>query len=102
MGIIIWLIVGGIWLASSLIMRRTLSRNLPNIVVGVVGAVIAGLLFGGGSSLNNGLDRDIPLFADWGDHPSGDLNQIRGNVRWARTCSSAKAAAIPVRPFFCH
>ncbi|KAF1693656.1 GlsB/YeaQ/YmgE family stress response membrane protein [Pseudoxanthomonas jiangsuensis] len=50
MGIIIWLIVGGIvgWLAS-LIMRRDAQQGiLLNIVVGIVGAVLAGWLFGGG------------------------------------------------------
>lgn len=50
MGIIIWLIVGGIvgWLAS-LIMRRDAQQGiLLNIVVGIVGALLAGWLFGGG------------------------------------------------------
>ena len=45
MGIIIWLIVGGIcgWLAS-LIMRTDAQQGIIlNIVVGIVGAVIAGL-----------------------------------------------------------
>ena len=54
MGIIVWLIVGGVvgWLAS-LIMRTDRQQGiLLNIVVGVVGAVIAGLLFGGGASTN--------------------------------------------------
>ena len=46
MGIIIWLIVGGIvgWLAS-LIMKRDASQGIfLNIVVGIVGALIAGWL----------------------------------------------------------
>ncbi|MBO9717281.1 MAG: GlsB/YeaQ/YmgE family stress response membrane protein [Pseudoxanthomonas sp.] len=50
MSIIIWLIVGGIvgWLAS-LIMRRDAQQGiLLNIVVGIVGALLAGWLFGGG------------------------------------------------------
>ena len=50
MGIIIWLIVGGIvgWLAS-LIMRRDGQQGiLLNIVVGIVGALLAGWIFGGG------------------------------------------------------
>ena len=50
MGIIIWLIVGGIvgWLAS-LIMRRDAQQGiLLNIIVGIVGAVLAGRIFGGG------------------------------------------------------
>lgn len=50
MGIIIWLIVGGIcgWLAS-LIMRTDAQQGIIlNIVVGIVGAVIAGFIFGHG------------------------------------------------------
>ena len=48
MGIIIWLIVGGVvgWLAS-LIMRTDAQQGiLMNIVVGIVGAVLAGLVLG--------------------------------------------------------
>ncbi len=50
MGIIIWLIIGGIvgWLAS-LVMRRDAQQGiLLNIVVGIVGAALAGWIFGGG------------------------------------------------------
>ena len=49
MHIIIWLIIGGIvgWLAS-LVMRTDAQQGiLLNIVVGIVGAFIAGLIFGG-------------------------------------------------------
>lgn len=49
-GIIIWLIVGGVvgWLAS-LVMRTDAQQGiLLNVVVGIVGAFIAGLIFGGG------------------------------------------------------
>ncbi len=49
-GIIVWLVVGGIcgWLAS-LVMRTDAQQGiLLNIVVGIVGAFIAGLIFGGG------------------------------------------------------
>ncbi|HEX8667680.1 MAG TPA: GlsB/YeaQ/YmgE family stress response membrane protein [Allosphingosinicella sp.] len=58
MGIIIWLIVGGVvgWLAS-IIMRTDAQQGiLLNIVVGIVGAFLAGLIFGGGS-----INRDINL-----------------------------------------
>lgn len=59
MGFIIWLIVGGIvgWLAS-LIMRTDGQQGIIlNIVVGIVGAVIAGLIFGGGNiNQSNPLD----------------------------------------------
>ena len=51
MGLIIWLIVGGVvgWLAS-LVMRTDAQQGLLlNIVVGVVGAFIGGLIFTGGT-----------------------------------------------------
>ena len=64
MGIIIWLIVGGIcgWLAS-LIMRTDAQQGIIlNIVVGIVGAVIAGLLFGGRTS-NDGITIESFLYS---------------------------------------
>ncbi|KAG1188120.1 hypothetical protein G6F35_014322 [Rhizopus arrhizus] len=50
MGIIIWLIVGGIvgWLASIIMKRDAQQGIILNIVVGIVGALISGWLFGGG------------------------------------------------------
>ena len=63
MGIIIWLIVGGVcgWLAS-LIMRTDAQQGiLLNIVVGIVGAVIAGLIFGG--SINSALTVETFLYS---------------------------------------
>ena len=50
MGIIIWLIVGGIcgWLASMIMRTDAQQGVLMNIVVGIVGAVIAGFIFGAG------------------------------------------------------
>ncbi len=51
MGIIIWLIVGGVvgWLAS-LIMRTDGQQGIIlYIVVGIVGAFLASLIIGGGS-----------------------------------------------------
>ena len=54
-GFIVWLVIGGIvgWLAS-LVMRTDAQQGiLLNIVVGIVGAFIGGLLFGG--SINNGV-----------------------------------------------
>ena len=57
-GIIVWLVVGGIigWLAS--IIMRTDARQgiLMNIIVGIVGAFLAGLIFNGGS-----INQDINL-----------------------------------------
>lgn len=63
-GIIIWLIVGGIcgWLAS-LIMRTDAQQGIIlNIVVGVIGAVIAGLLLGKGN-INQGFSIESFLWS---------------------------------------
>jgi uncharacterized membrane protein YeaQ/YmgE (transglycosylase-associated protein family) len=59
MGIILWLIIGGVvgWLAS-LVMRRDASQGIIlNIVVGIVGAMLGGWLIGpllGAPSINSG------------------------------------------------
>ncbi len=60
MGIIIWLIVGGIvgWLASIIMRRDGQQGILLNIVVGIVGALIGGWLIGpllGAGSINDGI-----------------------------------------------
>ena len=60
MGFIIWIIIGGIvgWLAS-LIMRTDGQQGiLLNIVVGIVGAFIASLIFSKGN-INTGNPLDI-------------------------------------------
>jgi uncharacterized membrane protein YeaQ/YmgE (transglycosylase-associated protein family) len=65
MGFIIWLIVGGIigWLAS-LIMRTDGQQGIIlNIVVGIVGAVIAGLILGGGTINQDPLDLTSILYS---------------------------------------
>jgi uncharacterized membrane protein YeaQ/YmgE (transglycosylase-associated protein family) len=57
MGLIIWLVIGGIvgWLAS-LIMRTDAQQGiLMNIVVGIVGAFIGGLIF------TRGTINEVPL-----------------------------------------
>jgi uncharacterized membrane protein YeaQ/YmgE (transglycosylase-associated protein family) len=57
MGLIIWLVIGGVvgWLAS-IIMRTDAQQGiLLNIVVGIVGAVIGGLILGRGNINNAGL-----------------------------------------------
>lgn len=56
MGLILWLIVGGIigWLASILMRTDAQQGILLNIVVGIVGAFIGGLIFAGGS-INGGI-----------------------------------------------
>ncbi|WP_019516290.1 GlsB/YeaQ/YmgE family stress response membrane protein [Sphingomonas sp. Mn802worker] len=54
MNLIIWLIVGGVigWLAS-IIMRTDAQQGIfLNIIVGIVGAFVGGLIFTGGS-INN-------------------------------------------------
>jgi uncharacterized membrane protein YeaQ/YmgE (transglycosylase-associated protein family) len=54
-GFILWIVVGGIigWLAS-LVMRTDGQQGVfLNIVVGVVGAFIAGLIFGRGQMNSN-------------------------------------------------
>ena len=58
MNLILWLVVGGVigWLAS-IIMRTDAQQGiLLNIVVGIVGAFIGGLIFSGGSINNAGLN----------------------------------------------
>ncbi|MDH5831013.1 GlsB/YeaQ/YmgE family stress response membrane protein [Luteimonas sp. M1R5S18] len=60
MGIIIWLIVGGIvgWLASIVMKRDAQQGIILNIVVGIVGAIIGGWLIGpllGAGSINDGI-----------------------------------------------
>lgn len=63
MGIIIWLIVGGVcgWLASIIMRRDGQQGIILNIVVGIVGAAIAGFLFGG--SLNDAITIRTFLFS---------------------------------------
>lgn len=55
MGLILWLVIGGVvgWLASMVMGTDARQGMLMNIVVGVVGAVIAGWIFGGGASINS-------------------------------------------------
>jgi uncharacterized membrane protein YeaQ/YmgE (transglycosylase-associated protein family) len=57
MGIIIWLIVGGLigWVASMIMRTDGQQGIILNIVVGIVGAFLAGLLLGGGS-INNDIN----------------------------------------------
>lgn len=63
MGLIILIIIGGIlgWLAS-IVMRTDAQQGiLLNVVVGIVGAVIAGLLFGG--SINQAITIETFLYS---------------------------------------
>ena len=60
MNLIVWLVVGGVvgWLAS-IIMKRDASQGIIlNVIVGIVGALLAGWLFSplvGVGSINDGL-----------------------------------------------
>ena len=65
MGIIGWIIIGGLagWVASKIMKTDAQQGIILNIVVGIVGAVIAGLLFGGGTSLNNGISIQTFLYS---------------------------------------
>ncbi|MBY8823292.1 GlsB/YeaQ/YmgE family stress response membrane protein [Sphingomonas colocasiae] len=58
MSLIIWLVIGGVigWLAS-IVMRTDAQQGIfLNIVVGIVGAFLAGLVVSGGSINNSGFD----------------------------------------------
>ncbi len=49
-GLIVWLVVGGVvgWLASMVMRTDGQQGLLLNIIVGIIGSVIASFLFGGG------------------------------------------------------
>ena len=64
MNLIVWLVVGGIigWLAS-IVMRTDAQQGiLMNIVVGIIGAVLAGLVLGKGN-INQGLTVETFLWS---------------------------------------
>uniref|UniRef100_UPI0035CB4FBF GlsB/YeaQ/YmgE family stress response membrane protein n=1 Tax=uncultured Sphingomonas sp. TaxID=158754 RepID=UPI0035CB4FBF len=50
MGLIVWLVVGGVcgWLASMVMRTDGQQGIILNVVVGIIGSVIASLLFGAG------------------------------------------------------
>ncbi|HEY5711949.1 MAG TPA: GlsB/YeaQ/YmgE family stress response membrane protein [Allosphingosinicella sp.] len=58
MGIIIWLVVGGVvgWLASMIMRTDAQQGILLNIIVGIVGAFLAGLIFSRGNINSAPLD----------------------------------------------
>lgn len=49
-GLIVWLVVGGVvgWLASMVMRTDGQQGMLLNVIVGIIGSVIASFLFGGG------------------------------------------------------
>jgi uncharacterized membrane protein YeaQ/YmgE (transglycosylase-associated protein family) len=54
-GLIVWLIIGGIvgWLASLIMKTDAQQGILANVVVGIIGAFLGGMLLGG--SINTGM-----------------------------------------------
>jgi hypothetical protein len=72
-----------------------------NIVVGIVGAVIAGLIFGGGNINGGSLDRDNFLwFAARRGHPAGDRQpDPPGHGPLARRIQIRRPRGIAARPF---
>ena len=99
MGIILWLVIGGVigWLAS-IIMRTDAQQGIfLNIVVGIVGAFIGGLVISGGS-INNA----VPGVAAGCGHPAGDRQSgaSRQRPRIARNAWVKKGpSGITGRPF---
>ena len=63
MGIISWLVVGGIcgWLASLILRTDAQQGIILNVIVGIIGAVIAGLLFGAG--INDAITIETFLYS---------------------------------------
>lgn len=60
MGIIVWLIVGGVcgWLASIIMRTNAQQGILLNVIVGIVGAVLAGFIISplvGVGTINEGI-----------------------------------------------
>lgn len=60
MGIIVWLVMGGLvgWIASMIMGTNAQQGIILNIVVGIVGALIGGWLIGpliGAGSINDGI-----------------------------------------------
>jgi uncharacterized membrane protein YeaQ/YmgE (transglycosylase-associated protein family) len=60
MGIIVWLVMGGIvgWIASMIMGNNARQGIILNVVVGIVGAMLGGWLIGpllGAGSINDGI-----------------------------------------------
>jgi uncharacterized membrane protein YeaQ/YmgE (transglycosylase-associated protein family) len=62
---IIFIVVGGIcgWLASIIMRTNAQQGIIMNIVVGIVGAIIAGLVFGDRLSAGNSFDLSAFLYS---------------------------------------
>ena len=63
-GILVWLVVGGVvgWLASMVMRTDAQQGIILNIVVGIVGAFLAGLILGGGS-INDAITIQSVLYS---------------------------------------
>ncbi|HTK58104.1 MAG TPA: GlsB/YeaQ/YmgE family stress response membrane protein [Sphingomicrobium sp.] len=63
-GFLVWLIVGGVcgWLASMIMRTDAQQGILMNIIVGIVGAAIAGLILGKGN-INQGFTLETFLWS---------------------------------------
>ena len=63
-GFLVWIIVGGVcgWLASMIMRTDAQQGILMNIIVGIVGAAIAGLVLGKGN-INQGLTIETFLWS---------------------------------------
>src|SRR5688500_20282321 len=91
MGILIWLIVGGVvgWLAS-IIMRTDAQQGiLLNVIVGIVGALLAGFIISpmiGVGTINDGVTLASFLVSLVGAVVLLAIVNLfrRGSVRWAR------------------
>ena len=75
-GLIVWLVIGGVvgWLAS-LVMRTDAQQGIfLNVIVGIVGAFIGGLLFG--PNINSGVvtPASVPYCLTAASRFSGLLN----------------------------
>ena len=88
-GILVWLVVGGVvgWLASMVMRTNAQQGIILNIIVGIVGAFLAGLLLGGGS-INNAITnnpRAVKIFVRLCQAPleMSSFTPVR-NVRFER------------------
>ena len=65
MGIIAWIVLGLIAgaIAKALMPGKDPGGIIVTMIIGIVGAFIAGLLFGGGASLNNGITIETFLYS---------------------------------------
>jgi uncharacterized membrane protein YeaQ/YmgE (transglycosylase-associated protein family) len=87
MGLILWLIVGGIvgWLASMIMKTDGQQGIIMNVVVGIVGAFIGGWLISPlvhQLGLKHRFDRRV---ADRRNHPAGDRQPVPPRPRPVRT-----------------